>query len=81
MQIVVFIYVVCLILFFGEPVQQLLEGKLLYGTVTGIPGLIALLILIGKFISTQNEESITNKYNEWLFLLEEAQAIDNEITT
>lgn len=78
LQIVVFICVVFLILFFGEPVQQLLEGKLLYGTVTGIPGLIALLILIGKFISTQNEESITNKYNEWLFILEEAQAIDDE---
>lgn len=67
--------------FGGESLQKFLEGKILYGIVTGASGIIALLILISKFVLALDEESKTNIYNEWLFILKEAQDIDQGKTT
>ncbi len=57
----------------GVPTQTLEDGKFLYGAVTGIPGIVALTLLILKLTIDLSLQSQILKYKKCLSLLERAQ--------
>lgn len=69
--------VVLSIYILGIPAQSLEGNKFLYGAVTGLPGIVALILLIFKLTIESSLQSQILKYKRCVSLLERAQASIN----
>ncbi len=83
MPILAFVFVVfCIYILnvvLGVDAKLVLGNNLFYGTITGISGLIALCLLILKFLHESKYESQITNYNKCISFLEKAQTIANNL--